>query len=310
MPRCRFLFVADLGDPISCIHVNDIGCMAGTMLGKVWLFSFDSKQIEMLTAFSEEGIRGLFLDEESGLATISEGCRCWRRASPNMFTGNLNFRSLERRNTQNVKHVLQRGQLACILFPITSTVVDVVKQEHRQYPFRLFDFGSPQEVAPFDFDGESLIVVDRSRLARCPVYRIVQLESNEHVEVSSLPKGTSATQMKLWAKDFLVYVLGGSTLYVYDYKRTDLRFELRGHRAEITAIDAQDDVVIASLSLDAEVKLWNGHTGVCMRTVYVPEASFFMGFPYFLCVRDRSILISADEGVYLLELEAVEEAVP
>lgn len=284
--------------------------MAGTMLGKVWMFSFDTKQQEMLAAFSDEGIRGLFLDDEYSVATISEGCRSWRRFSPNQPTGNLNFRSLDSRNTQSVKHVLQRGPWACVLFPIASTLVNVVTHEHHHCPFRLFDFGSPAEVAPCDFDGESLVIVDRTQSSRSPAYHIIQLEHNEHKEVTDLPKAGYVTVLKLWGAESLVYAAGGSTLYVYDYIQKSTKHELHGHRAEVTAIDAQDKALFASLSVDAEVRMWNGHTGECVRTVFVPEASFFQGFPYFLCVRDRNVIISADQGVYLMEIADLEPASP
>jgi len=303
MPRCRFLFAAELGDPISCIYLSDVGCMAGTMHGKVWLFDFDTKQVEMCTAFSDEGIRGLYCDADVAIATLTEGCRGWKRPSPLTSMATTSFRSLDKRNTQSVKHVLQRGPWACVLFPISSTVVNVARQEHHHRAFQLFDFGSSAEVVPCDFDGESLVVVDRTQGGSRPVFRLIQLERNEQVGIEHLQHGSHVTLAKLWGSYCLAYVAGGSTVYLYDYQKKQLARKLVGHRAEVIAMDATDPVSIATLSTDGAVKLWTGATGECKATVYIPEASFFLGFPYFLSVQGPRVLISADEGVFLMEFD-------
>merc|ERR1719367_2368549 len=111
-----------------------------------------------------------------------------------------------------------------------------------------------------------------------------------------MPKASSATLVKLWGPECLAYVVG-NVLYLYDYKKQQLRQCLRGHRAEIVATDAQDCEVVATLSSDAVVKLWNGNDGECMQTVFVPEATFFLGYPYCLSVQGRRVSVSADQGV-------------
>jgi len=306
MPRCRFLFGCDLGDPVSCIHLSNVGCMAGTMMGKVWLCSFESGRVETLTAYSDEGIRGLYMDEENGFATFNEGCKSWKQASPQSQSGGaICFRSLDRKNTQTVKHVLQRGQLACVLFPMSSCIVNVKRGDHQTRAFRFMDCGSGSsfEVAPCDFDGESLVLVDRTQSCSSPTFRFIQLERNEALEIDDLPRSGSASLLKLWREGFLVYVVG-RTAYIYNYREKELSRSLKGHGAEIIAIDAQDDQVIGTLSSDATVKLWTGETGECLRTIIVQEASFFLGYPYCLNVLGRRVLVSADEGVYLLEFDA------
>lgn len=302
-----FLFGADLGDPISTIAITDVGCMAGTMQGKVWMYSFDTKQVEPLCAYSDEGCRGVYLDEDSAYAVLNEGCRSWRRGKPFTSMGMLCFRSLDKKNTQSVKHVLQRGPWALVLFPISTTVINVTRQEHHHRAFKLFDCGNTGEVAPCDFDGESLILVDRTNPAT-PVFKLVQLERNEHVEVSSLPGVACVSLVKLWGPECLVYVAGGSTVFVYNYRKSELVRRLggrrSGHRAEIIAADASDPTRLATLSCDAVVKVWDGNTGECTQTLIVPEANFFLGFPYSVCLRGRQVLVSADEGVFLLEFDA------
>ncbi|CAE8635066.1 unnamed protein product [Polarella glacialis] len=242
----------------------------GTLLGKVHLYSFEERQAEILAAFSDEGVRGLYLDQENGYATLTDGCKGWRHASPHLQAGAVNFRSLDRKNTQSVKHVLQRGPWACVLFPISSTVVNVTRQEHHHRAFKLFDFGNSSEVAPCDFDGETLAIVDRSRAPGPPVFRLVQLERNELLEIDNLPNASRVSLIKLWGPDCLVAVTG-STLLVYDYRQQQLRHTLR-LGAEIVAVDAQDSEIIGSLAKDASVKLWSGRSGDCLQTLQMPEA--------------------------------------
>jgi WD40 repeat protein len=303
--RAKFLFATELGDPISAIYLCNVGCMAGTAMGRVWLYSFDTKQAEELTAFSDEGIRALYLDEENSCATVGgEGCRGWKRAPPHNTISTVNFRSLDKKNTQMVKHVLQHGPWACVIFSTSSTMVHVTKQEHHLCQFKLFEYGSSQELATCDFDGQTIVVIDRSLVGA--IFRFINLEQDKassQVDIDDLPHGNNVTHAKLWGSDHLAYVAGGSSVYVYDYKRKKPVNTLTGHRAEIIAIDASD--CIATLSCDAEIIIWNPTSGAALQTFHVPEASFFLGFPYYLSLHGQRILVSADEGVILIEFDEV-----
>merc|ERR1712032_1736084 len=135
-----------------------------------------------------------------------------------------------------------------------------------------------------------------------PQFRVIHLESNEHVVVTNLPKAREMTHARLWGSDHLVCVVG-SSLQVYDYRERKRKHVLRGHRGEIVALDAQDDQTITSLGSDGVVKMWEGRTGVCLHSFCVPQATFFFGYPYCVCVREWRIVISADQGVFLLELD-------
>lgn len=302
-PRCRRIFCSELGDPVSCLCLGPSGCMAGTMLGRVWLVCPEtSGQPEQLAAFSDEGVRGLFLDEESGFATFADNCRGWRRLAGHPQAGSLCFRSLDRKTVQSVRHVLQRDSRACVLFPLSSAILNVDRREHHPCAFKLLDLGSSTEVAPCDFDGHSLLLVDRGRGHGPPILRVVQLERNEQTEIDGVPQGLYLSLVKLWGPSCLVYVVG-KVLHIYDIQVKQVVRSLHGHAEEIMAVDCQDPQTIVTLSADATVKLWNGNTGECLATLRVPQAGFFLGYPYSITMRGRSILLSADEGAFLLELE-------
>lgn len=302
MPKCRFLFDCERGDPVSAVFLDETGCMAGTMWGRVWMYNFETKHSEDLAAYSDEGIRGTYLLDDTAYATLTESCSGWRRVAPFPQTTNTCFRTLDKKSTQTVKHVLQRNHLICLLFPIHTTVMDLLRQEHHSRKFKLFEYGSSQEIAPCDFNGESLLVTDWTHYT-CPVFRVVHLEKDEVTEITELPRAASTTIIKLWTTSSLVYVVGGRQLFIYDYRAKSATQRLRGHRAEIVALECEHERLISSLSADGIVKLWNGEKGECLQNLYVPEANFFLGFPYFLAARGKRVLIAADEGVYLMELE-------
>lgn len=283
--------------------------MAGTMQGKVWLFSFNEQRAEVLCAFSEEGVRGLHLDDDTAYATLTEGVKSWWRGSPFTSMGMLCFKSLDKKNPQNVKHVMQRGPHACVLFPALTLTVNAVTQEHQQRQFKLFDLGNAGDVAPCDFDGEQLLVTDRTD-AFSPVFRVIQLEKDDQMELPSLPRVASVSCIKLWGDSYVAYGCGGNVLYVWDFRCCSMRHELKGHRAEIGAIDATNPYRLTSLSLDATVKVWNGRSGECTHTLFVPEASFFLGFPYSVSVVGRRALVSADDGVFLMEFDGDPPSTP
>merc|ERR1712187_204883 len=123
----------------------------------------------------------------------------------------------------------------------------------------------------------------------------------EHIEVDDMPRAGSASLIKLWGPDCLVYTVG-SALHIYDYRKRQLRQSLIGHGAEIVAVDAHGHETIATLSADACVKLWRGATGECLQSLTIPAANFFLRYPYCLRVHARRVVVSADEGVYLVEL--------
>jgi len=180
--------------------------------------------------------------------------------------------------------------------------VNVARQEHHTCNFKLFDYGSSSEIVPCDFDGETLAIVDRTNAGASPIFRLVQLANNDIMEVDSLPNANHIALLKLWGSECFAYAVG-CTLCIYDYRKQEVKQSLL-HRAEIVAIDAQDPEIVASLSSDAWIKLWNGATGECMHTLFIPEASFFLGYTYCLCLQGRRVAVSADEGVFLLDFPA------
>mmetsp|Transcript_75425 Transcript_75425/g.157265 ORF Transcript_75425/g.157265 Transcript_75425/m.157265 type:complete len:472 (-) Transcript_75425:58-1473(-) len=327
-PRRRFLFACDLGDPISCVHLSSCGvCMAGSVQGRVWIVSGNDggsvgslypsldgtppltpPRSDLLTGWSDEGARALYLDDDCGYVTYLESCRGWRRARPHSQIGHVRYRDLERKNTQVVKHVLQHGPWVCILYPLSTTLVHVAHHELIQRPFKLFDYGSSTDVAPCDFDGERLLLMDRTRLGSAPMVHAIHLESNEHIEIDEMPAISRITVIKLFTDDSLVYSVG-NTLRVFNYKTKQIRHTFRGHHNEIVALDCRHSDTIASLSSDAVIKLWSGTAGTCVRTLSLPGANFFMAYPYYVCMQDNRVAFSCDEGVYMVEMEPLSDEV-
>mmetsp|Transcript_76980 Transcript_76980/g.222577 ORF Transcript_76980/g.222577 Transcript_76980/m.222577 type:complete len:150 (-) Transcript_76980:43-492(-) len=147
-----------------------------------------------------------------------------------------------------------------------------------------------------------------------PLLRLVRLERDgetcPEIEVEDLPKAHCLTLLRLGSQSCVAYC-AGKVLYIYDYKKKVLRHRLTDHSANIVAIDARDISQVATLSADGTVKVWNASadSGVCIDVAEVgAPASYFLGYPYHVCMYDRRVLVSADQGVFLVELDRRGEA--
>jgi len=243
----------------------------------------------------------LYLDEECGYATFVDTCRAWRRSRPHAPAGSMCLRSLDKKSGGSVKCVLQRGPLACVLFPLSTSIVNVIEREHHHRPFKLFDYGSPSDMAPVDFDGQHLLVIDRSQSGTGPTVHLVHLDRGSQTHLDDLPQAQFLTALRLWGPDCVACV-AGREVHIYDHGRRMLRRSLIGHGAEIVAVDARNAETIATLGADGVIKLWRGSTGECTRTLRVPGANFFLAYPYCLCLQDQRIAMSSDEGVWMLDV--------
>jgi len=312
--HCRLVFACDLGDPISCLFLSSAGTMAGTMCGRVWVTDFSSNG-ELLCSWSEEGVRGLYMDESCCYVICNDGFNIWqRRGLEWVNTGSpVCFRGLDRKFTTNAKYVVQCGPLACIIFPIYTSTVHVGRREHHHRTFKLSDYGTSGEIGPCDFDGEAALFVDRSSLRGRASFFVVHLERNDPVYLDDLPNVGCAgppwgaapggpSLMKLWGSDCIAYV-EGSVLVLYNFRRREVQHILRGHWEEIIAVDAHDLAALATLSRDGVVKLWSGDSGACIRTVHLVGASFSLEFPYHLHWVGQRMAVAADEGVFLVNLD-------
>lgn len=312
--RCRLVFATDFGDPISCLFLGNTGTTAGTMCGKVWATDFSSDG-ELLCSYSEEGVRGLYMDERCCYVISNDGFNVWQRSGLDWTnTGSpVCFRSLDRKYTANARYVVQHGPWACVLFPIYTSSVHVSRREHHHRRFKLSDYGTSGEIGPCDFNGESALFVDRAALRGRASFFVVHLERNEPVYLDELPNvgcvGSpwaaapgGPSLMKLWGSDCVAYV-EGCVLVLYNFRRREIHQELRGHWEEIIAVDAHELTAVATLSRDGFIKLWSGDSGACIRTLHVAGASFSMEFPYYLHWVGQRMAVAADEGVFLINLD-------
>lgn len=269
---------------------------------------------ELLCSWSEEGIRGLYMDERCCYVVYNDGFNIWQRKGLEwVSTGPpVCFRGLDRKYTTNAKYVVQCGPWACVFYPIYTSSVHVGRREHHHRIFKLSDYGSSGEVGPCDFDGETALFVDRAALRGHRTFFMVHLERNDTVELEDLPNvgcagppWTSApggpSLMKLWGSDCIAYT-EGCMLILYNFRTREIVHVLQGHWEEIIAVDSHEPTAVATLSRDGIVKLWSGDSGACIRTVTLAGASFSLEFPYHLHWVGQRMAVVADEGLFLVNL--------
>lgn len=276
--------------------------MAGSMMGKVWITTWDTQKSENPNGFSDEGVRFLYCDKQCIFITYTDTCQQFWRTKPNSLVQTRYFSQFDTHGS--LKYVLQRGPQACLLFPNTCVEFNLIKGQSHKRAFKLSELGGvpSEDVAPCDYDGERLCCVHRADEGATPCFRVVVLEPNTAVDIDDLPRAREVTLAKLWGTDHIAYIVG-SLLRIYNYKERRSGHILRGHRREIVALFAEDELIITSLSADAVVKMWNAKTGVCLHTFFVPEATFSFGYPYCVAVQERRIVLAADQGVFMLEFD-------
>ncbi|CAK0909484.1 unnamed protein product, partial [Prorocentrum cordatum] len=101
---------------------------------------------------------------------------------------------------------------ACCLFAQNSAVVHVGRREHHHRAFRLLDHGQWEEVAPCDFDGEQVALLDRSNAIQqggnsTVRIRVMHLETNQLTEVDKLHGASQMSILKLWNSNCIAYAV-------------------------------------------------------------------------------------------------------
>jgi len=301
--RVSLLFTADFGDPISTLYCNEVGCVAGTYLGKVWRHRWDTKETTSLAAYSENAVRCVYLNPSYDTYTLigEAALQVWP-------DGHLQHRIMEfDRKTvlgpqNSSKFVLSWQNLALILFPASTIGVNLLTAETIPHLFRLFDLHSNGEGCPSDFDGEAIVCV--CRCSSSVVVTVIDLEKNEHFTIPKIPGWSTLSIVRLWGPRCLAYVTKARIVVVYNYCNHTVLHRWK-HNSDVLALDASDDKYIFVLMKNGSVKVWNGESGVCNYTLTVAShASFHLRFPYYILASWPRIILSCDEGVVVLELDA------
>eukprot|EP00397_Hematodinium_sp_SG-2012_P031888 GEMP01033897.1.p1 GENE.GEMP01033897.1~~GEMP01033897.1.p1 ORF type:complete len:322 (-),score=42.99 GEMP01033897.1:1108-2073(-) len=304
MSGSRLLFANDFGDPISAIYVNDVGCMAGSYLGKVWRYQWDTEHWMILAPYSDNSVRSVYMTPLESYAMIGERTiRAWEIEHGVPMKKKLNFDpkapAIGTSSVGSVKFVCGWQHLVVVLYPTTTVVMNLPSCESVTRSFRLFDNGGAARTAcPTDFDGEALVCVDRGDSISI---KVIYLERNEVFNVVNVPDVDTMSFVKLWGPKCLVYVTKARDVVVYNYTA---RFAVHRwqHKSDVIALDTANPTYIFVLLQNGDVNIWNGDSGKREKTEKCPPGvSFHMGWPYFISVHETHIVVSCDEGVAIVE---------
>ena len=220
---------ADLGDPVTALHLYPLAdaaflVIAGTALGKVWLYDSLSHGRLQLAGHSEDAIRGVFCDGSHVYAAVGDViCRKWRITIDNsapdaslLMTPSYRgvtvaleppatFR-IERRGSALLKYLVQRESEMVCVYPGMTTFFDILTTEQSMAPYRLLT--SEQNVVnsvPLDFYGRRIIFGETLEDRDALQFRVVDLEEGRVVAMGTVdgtntpPSLADVSPLKLFA---------------------------------------------------------------------------------------------------------------
>eukprot|EP00916_Digyalum_oweni_P001972 GHVL01003748.1.p1 GENE.GHVL01003748.1~~GHVL01003748.1.p1 ORF type:complete len:313 (+),score=45.72 GHVL01003748.1:47-985(+) len=291
------IFPFPKGDPVCSLYINETGSIAGTILGRVFLHIFEKKRSLCLAAWTDDAVRGVYMDSSTAWATVGEShASSWSLSNPKAYR-QVRF---EKPLTDSTKFVLQDGPLVVIVCKNVLWKVDVVTEVTECFQFQPLEDGTV--TAPTDFNGTHIAIAEwpKSRARRVHVHATTTQCPVE--SVINLPKSSpSVTQIKLWPPGRLVTVFKQRCLHVWNLQDCSRIHEWSHHTDDIIAIDGSK-MRLVSLAKDGIICIWDT-VGGCIASLYVPGATFSLGFPYYIMSNSNGskIIFSSDEGVLLVE---------
>uniref|UniRef100_A0A7S1JVM4 Anaphase-promoting complex subunit 4 WD40 domain-containing protein n=1 Tax=Vitrella brassicaformis TaxID=1169539 RepID=A0A7S1JVM4_9ALVE len=303
---CRLLFEGLRGDPVSAIFLTSQGCCAGTLCGRVVAHFFEglhSGRNLVICSWSEDAVRGVWFTEHCITVTVGDSlCRLYPRALT--ATGGVpQEMAFEKKAAASVRFVLQRANNVIVLSNGVTLVSDLRDGSQRSLGWKLQD----RYTAPCDWNGANLLLFSAVPDEQ-PSIQLLQPEQHQRLVVRDLPRRTRVvTQLKLWGDGRIVFVREGRCIVVFDYKTNLDTHVISGHRGDIVSIAFCDEHRIAAVSNDGTLKIWDitntkSRRGVCTKTVTLRQCSFDLGWSYHMAATDSLVAFSADEGVFLVDL--------
>jgi len=160
----------DVGDPISAVYVHQCASqsyliIAGTMLGKLWVYDSRSKSRVCLSGYNEDAIRGIYCDIAQITAVIGDVLmKTWSITDSPELTVSQELPEttrFTRRSSPLIKYPLQNDTSMICMYAGLTSFFDIVTKEQSDAPFRLLH-SSPNIVSacPVSFSGKFVLVAE------------------------------------------------------------------------------------------------------------------------------------------------------
>lgn len=305
----KYVIPAEIGDPVSALFSDDEFVAIGTLMGRIWIYNIRRNTRKMIAGFSDEAIRGIYVQDGTVYATVGDQyCRQIRISDP---FDQLESRFDRRSSASGFKYVLQRFNQVTIVYPGMTTFVDVTTPGNQSMcPFKIQQ-ATILNVCPLDVYQYMVLVTEFPATDESTPpprkFRLVDVAAGETRWELVEPK---IVAIRLISKDELVY-FAKARLVVYNFVTKTSLAEIR-HSSEVLAIDCslcmgeEGKPWFTVLSVDGSVTVYNYVEGKAVYVGKMKSPCFSLGFPYLVhsCWSDSALTcaVSDDYGAHYLVL--------
>lgn len=321
MKSAKLIIPTEPGDPISSVFVDSSVVVAGSLLGRVWIYDPSRNTRRMLAGFSDDAIRGLYVQDGTVFATVGDiHCRQIREKDP---FDQLEMKFNRRSTASGFKYVFQKFNQVTILYPGMTTFVDVANNSQTMCPFKLQQ-ATVVSICPVDCYQYLLLFTEFPVSDSSPPpsrrFKLVDISTGQLKHEFS---DSSITHARFINERLLVFVTKGNIVVFDLIARKEVSRYRNFHRSEIVALDcsiclgeAGTPPVVVSAGKDGSIIAWNYDTGQIIARGSLPQPCFSLGFAYvvqgYLSGNHASghitsgfvhVAMSDDHGVHFLRLD-------
>lgn len=300
----KFVIPCDYGDAVSALHVTEEYITCGTLLGRVWLYNIASNSRVLLAGFSDDSVRGVYIEDGTVFATIGDQyCRRFRINDP---VDQLESKFDRRSSSSGFKYVLQKFNQVTIVYPGMTTFVDVTNNQQSMCPYKIQQplilnvcpldaFQYLLLLSEFPSVEEDEDVVSKRKL------KVVDVSQNTTIFEMMAPRISFAILLDATR---IMYVSNRKT-HVYDFIRNELA-ECKISGEIIAASVSGEEGIVTSLFPNGSISVWDSNTGSIMGRGRIDNFCGSLGFPYLIesCLAGPNYLVtvSSDYGVHFVNI--------
>ena len=299
---------AEPGDPISAVFIDENYVASGSHMGKVWVYNIERNSRRMIAGFSEDAIRGLYIQDGTLYVTVGDQqCRQIRICDP---YDQIETRFNRRSTSSGFKYVFQKFNQVTVFYPGMTTFIDVVTNSQSMCPFKLQQ-PTILNVCPVDcFQYRVLFSEFAVTDAADPPPRKFKIMDVSTGDLKWQHVDPGLTQARFISNSQVVYFsVNRLVILNADSGNIDRSFS-NFHRSDVVAMDcsmcmgSEGKPFVASVGANGSVCVWNHESGTIVGRGTLSQFSFSLGNPYHVQARAEDarflITVSDDNGVHYL----------
>ena len=324
----------DAGDPISCVYVHDGPSessliIAGTMLGRVWVYDTKNKFRVLLAGYGEDAIRGLYCDGAKIYCVVGDTViKTWLFTEHPIFSipfKEPNVTRFSRRSSTLIKYPLQNESSMMCMYGGLTSLFNIVTKEYVEATYRLLH-SAPNCVSacPVSFIDKFVLVAEYVDDCESLQFRLVDLSDSStlargefywngsFLEIFSQTHGPKicVQHAKLFqgGKCLLVAIRenkSSSRVYSFEVPNGRLVETFSSVKGSILSLDISESVGRFAILTDCgEVTVWPLAGGAAeLRAKF--SGTFKLDLAYPLAFGNSLAAVATDEGVLLAELDKI-----